>query len=1127
MARTRTLAVVFTDLVGSTALASNLGPVGAERLRQAHFAALRDALNSTGGEEVKNLGDGLMVAYDGPSAALDGAVAIQQAIFSHNRTAEVVLAVRVGVAVGEADEEDGDFFGSPVVEAARLCAAADGGQILATDLVRVLAGRHAGHEFVGLGALELKGLPEPVACVEVRWEPAVGEPVVIPLPGRLVAVSGRADFVGRSVELADLADVLKEARVQRRCRVVLLGGEPGIGKTTLAAVFACAAHAEGSIVLYGRCDEDLGIPYQSWAEAIGHLVDHAPPGLLDEVLVAGRGDLARLGPSLAHLAAEGAGGSADAETARYLLFGAVLRVLEAAGGTEPVVLVLDDLQWADAQTLQLLRHLVGSDQPVPVVVVVTFRVSDLSAEHALADVLAWLHGQSGVTRLNLRGLGDTELLALMESRSGHTLGVEGLALRDALSLETDGNPFFVGELLSHLAETGAIYQDADGRWTTSGDLRDHGLPVSVREVIGRRVAHLGPEAVRVLSVAAVIGRDFDLELLATSADTSEDLLLDVLDAAVVARLVVNVSSNRYSFEHALVEHALYQALTPGRRARLHRRVAESIEDACGGDFGSRVGELAYHYSHATIPADLSKALSYAQAAGDRALAQLAPSDAFGWYEQALSLLDVQPHGDERLRAGLLVGLGNAERQMGKSSFRETLLSAGRLARQAGDTNSVIAAALVNNRGLFSLAGVVDVDRVALIEAALTAAGESDSIPRARLLGLLALERTFDGDYSGRRAIADAALAMARRLGDPATLLDVLLRRQFAIWVPDSRTERMAETSEAEALADRIGDPVGRFWGALTRMIASSESANLAEYDRCVTQLVALADTVGQPTLRWNATFNQAMRTLLAGHAQEAEVLLDRLLTIVTDTGEPDVLLVYGALLIAVRWHQGRGEELVDIVATGATSNSGFPLFRAILARTYADAGRYADARQLLDAETRTEFSLSNDPLLLGALTAWAETAASLGDAESADILYEKLLPWPTSVQAHDPLEGVVAHYLGQLATVLDRYDDAHAHFTQALTLNEGLRAPFPVARTHLEWGRMLLTRSQPTDAVAARTHLEIARDLARRYQCLLVEQRAIGLLGRVEKTDSSSRSGSVWPSTSRASNELPGERGSR
>ena len=207
----------------------------------------------------------------------------------------------------------------------------------------------------------------------------------------------------------------------------------------------------------------------------------------------------------------------------------VRRVLGAAGGDHPVVLVLNDVQWADTPSLQLLRHLVAWDHELTVVVVATFRESEVGAGHPLADLLAWLHREPSVTRISLGGLGDADLLALVEAGAGHAFDDNGLALRDALARETDGNPFFVGELLRHLVETGLVYRDGEGRCVLSGDLRQRGLPVSVREVIGRRVARLGGEAVRVLSFAAVIGRDFDLDVLSSASDTAEDGLVDVLD----------------------------------------------------------------------------------------------------------------------------------------------------------------------------------------------------------------------------------------------------------------------------------------------------------------------------------------------------------------------------------------------------------------------------------------------------------------------------------------------------------------------------------------------------------------------------------------------------------------------
>jgi hypothetical protein len=424
-----------------------------------------------------------------------------------------------------------------------------------------------------------------------------------------------------------------------------------------------------------------------------------------------------------------------------------------------------------------------------------------------------------------------------------------------------------------------------------------------------------------------------------------------------------VAAERYSFAHALVEHALYDALTPARRTRAHRRVAEAIEAACGADPGPRVGELAYHWAQATNPADAAKAIGYARAAGDRALAQLAPADALRWYDQALGLLDQQPAGDQRLRAGLLSGLGRAQRQTGDPRFRKTPLDAARLAQHVGDTDTLIGAALANNRGSYSFTGRVDTERVAVIEAALDAAGGADS---ARRLALLALERIWHGDYPGRRAVADQALAMARRLDQPVTLLDVLLRRFVAIWIPDGLADRLSDTAEAETLAEQFGDPIRRCWSTRNRLYPAIEAADLAEYTRCIDNQAALTARIGQPKLLWGSTSYQSGRVLLAGDAQGAEALAEQTLQICNQAGEPDAVIFYAGLIDAVRWHQGRLDELIDMWTALIADYPGASDFRAYLARSYTDTGRDHQACLLLDAEATAGFPLPQDFSLLPA-----------------------------------------------------------------------------------------------------------------------------------------------------------------
>ena len=1084
MAETQVVTVAFTDLVGSTELSSRLDPNVADQLRKEHFALLRGAIEAHHGTEVKNLGDGLMVVFPIASSALNCAEAMQQAIDRYNRRAREPFSIRVCLSHGEVTEDNRDYFGDPVIEAARLCAMAQGGQILASQVVRLTAGRRASQEFVSVGELKLKGLPEPVAAVEVCWLPAVDRGSGISLPARVETSQPALGFVGREQELAILAEELKEADVQRRRRIALIGGEPGIGKTTLATTFARQAHDRSAVVLYGRCDEDIRIPYQPWVEAMAHLLDQAPSGLLDEVLAARGADLSRLGPALLGLG--DGGGSSDPETARYLLFGAVAAVLQAAARDNPVVLILDDLQWADVPSLQLLRYLVSSDQPLAVLVVGTFRESEVATSAALADLLARLHRQEGVARVSLRGLGDDELLDLMESAAGHAMGEAGLGLRDALGRETDGNPFFVGELLRHLAETNVITQDTDGRWSLVGSLRDHALPVSVREVIGERVARLGAEAERVLSLAAVVGRDFDLEVLALVSEISEDALLDVLDAAVEATLITDVSGNRYSFAHALVEHALYDALTGARTTRAHRRVAQAIEQICSDEPGARVGELAHHWTQAaTAPEQLQKALHYAQAAGDEALARLAPDEALRWYTQALAL----PLSAEDLRSRLLIGLGNAQRQTGDPAFRQTLLDAAHLAQDLRADDLLVTAALANTRGVWSSTGVVDAERVAVLEAACDVLAGTHSAEHARVLAQLAVELTFDGDFSRRRSLVDQALRIARTVGDPATLVRVINASVHAIDVPETLAERRSLGVEAAATAQHIGDPLLEFYCADACCHAQYQAGDVAEGDASLSVQSGIAERLGQPSLRFSAANRRSARAMLAGDVEEAERLALQSAELGNATGQPDGIAVFAAQFGAVRTMQGRAEELVDTAGRVAAKNPGIPGFSIFLAQLYCDIDRPDDARTALEPFVGDAFAGVGPNLTwLSSMGIAAYAVAELGWVEAAEILFERLRPFAGQIAWVGTVCGSgVSYYLGRLAATLGRADDAEAYFAESAEAHDRIGASWSLAMTQLAWGRLLVTRG---DLARGSVLLEKALDSSRERGYGLVERRA-------------------------------------
>jgi class 3 adenylate cyclase/tetratricopeptide (TPR) repeat protein len=1096
MAETQVVTAVFTDLVGSTALSSRLDAEVADELRGTHFALLRSAIEAHGGQEVKNLGDGLMVVFSITSGALNCAEAMQQAIELHNKRAAESLSIRIGLSLGEVTEEDGDYFGDAVVEAARLCAAAEGDQILATQLVQLTAGRRARQQFAPMGDLELKGLPQPVATVEVRWAPADASGVV-PLPERCL-VSSTVGFVGRESERSMLHDAVRRVAREDRHQLVMIGGEPGIGKTALASQCVQSAHKDGAIVLYGRAEEDLGVPYGPWNEALTHLVSHAPPSLI-ESLGPYAGSLVRLAPALTgQFGASDSVVTSDPEAARHILFSAVTSALRTAGELATVVVILDDLQWADAPSLQLLRHVAAASEPMRLLLIGTFRESDVAAAGPLADLLAALHREPAASRVSLLGLDELELLAMMEGAAGQQIDEDGLSLRDELMAETDGNPFFVGELLRHLTETGGIYQE-DGRWVSSSDLRSQGLPVSVREVIARRVERLGEPGTRVLATASVIGRDFDLSLLAAASELDEDTLLDVMDRAAEATLIENVDGNRCTFVHALIEYTLYESLAPARRARLHRRIAEAIEAQCRGRTQGRVGELAYHWAEAVVPEELDKAMGYARAAGDEALARLAPAEALRRYSQALSLLEQRQVEAKGMRAELLLGLGVAQRQTGDAAYRETLLDVAHLAQDLGATELLAAAALANNRGFFSVAGVVDAERVAVLEAASDAMKGTESADRARLLALLASELTYGADLARRRDLMHQAVTMARNIGDPATLVDVINQTSPATTDPETLGELLSLTAEGFEAARSIGDPVLQFWSALQRCFACYQAGIVIEADEALSVARRVAERLGQPIIRMHVTFVMATRAMLAGDLDEAERLSIEAVELGSSTGQPDIAAFFAGQFGVIRVMQGRGAEIVELVRQATAENPGIPAFATFLAGIYCDLDRPEEARAVLEPFVADGFpSIPRDLIWLITMSNIAYAVAELGWTDAAGPVLERLSPFIGQICCIETTTyPEVGYYLGLLAATLDRFEEAEAYFSQAAATHERIGAAWALAKTQLGWGSMLSARGERGDRDRASALLEQALASAQARGYALVARRALQALESV------------------------------
>jgi len=1101
---TENVTVLFTDLVGSTALSSSLSQDAADELRREHFSILRQAVAESGGTEVKNLGDGLMVVFAAASAALGCAVAMQQGVEADNRSRDQKIGLRVGLSGGEVSKEEGaDYFGDPVVEAARLCAKCASGQILAADVVRAMAGRRSKHECRSLGAVELKGLPDPVETVEVGWEPLAADYATgangIPLPGRLV-FRPTVGVVGREAELATITDAYKRVGAGEGREVLLVAGEAGLGKTTLVAEAARAAFDAGASVLFGHCEEDLATPYQLFAEALGHYVTHAPEEELRAHVAAYGSELVRLVPALASRIPDLPPSKAtDSDTERFLLFAAVVGLLAEGSRQAPVVLVLDDLHWADKASLLLLRHLGAADASMRVLVVGAYRGDELANAHALVDALAGLRRQSGVSWLDLAGLDDTGVLAFLEAAAVQTLDDAGVGLAHAVYRETDGNPFFVSEVLRHLAETGAIFQDDTGRWTTDASLEQMGLPDSVRQVIGARVLRLGTDAGRILSTAAVIGRDFDLDLLAKATDTTEDDLLDILDAATVAALVRELvgTPGRYSFAHALIQHTLYEDLGPTRRARAHRQVGEALEQLCGDRPGTRVGELARHWTSATQPAEATKAIEYSRQAGDAALAALAPADALGYYAQALDLYPQASDPDPVLALDLAIGLGTAQRLTGDPAFRETLHDAARRAADLDDTTRLVAAALANDRGIFSQLGVVDAEKVAVLELALDRL-DADDPDRALLLATLCAELVY-GTLQRRQALADEALTVAQTSGDDAVIVRVLNQVFLPLDVPFLLDDSLARSADAMERAERVGDPVLRFWAVGSRATASARSGDLEEMRRCIEIKTAVAEQLDQPTLRWVATYSRAWRAQIEGDNDLAEQFATEALQIGTDSGQPDASTFFGSQFGYVSYQRGTLGELVPMLEQMmAEALDIADVIGGSLALAHAEAGRLDDARRVLEEFAATDFDLPVDGNWSLGMISYALAAIAVGDPRYAAPVFDRLEPWADQWATGGlGSSGPFTIFLGGLATVLGRYDDADAYFARAAESTARAGAKCGAALTDQLWGQMLAERNAPGDLDRARDLLTNAQAVSAANGYANIERRATEALQRI------------------------------
>jgi class 3 adenylate cyclase len=1072
--RIDTATVLFTDLVGSTALRSRIGEEAADRLRVEHDALVHGAIVANRGAVVKHTGDGAMATFSAAVDAVAAAVAIQQAVDGHNRrSADERMEVRVGISVGDVTFTDADCFGLPVIEAQRLEAAAEGGQILCADIVRHLARGRGGHEFVSVGDLELKGITEAVPAVAVQWEPIehVAMPRETPLPPVLASPS-TFDLSGRSAELSMLVDAWKQSAEGQR-KVVLVSGEPGIGKTRLATEAALVARHHGALVIGGRCDDELALPYQPFAEALRFQSELDVPTAW---LGPAPGDLLRLAPELSERVPGLTAPAPDApEADRARLFDAVTSWVRSTAASVPLFLVLDDLHWADRPTLLLLRHLLHETPHDALFVVGTYRSTDLDRTHPLSAMLADLRRDGAVTRLALDGLTEDGVAELLERAAGHALDEAGVELATAIYRETSGNPFFVGEIVRHLVESGALFV-RDGRWTSDLTLADVGLPEGVREVVGRRISRLDGDTQKLLTNAAVIGHEFTLPVLAAVAGFDEDGTVDLLDIARRASLVNEVGLDRYRFGHALVRATLLEELTTTRRVRTHRKVAEVIEAQHARDVDAVVTELAFHYGEAAA-ADPDKAIEYAKRAGEQAYAQSAADDAVRWYGLALEHLDAEADDGAAsiaLRVEIMTQLARAEYTAGTANARDRARDAARLAKAAGLDLAMADALLVHVRTSFDEQQESDPEKIELLEEVIPRV--DDPGLRARLMAMLAVELIYVGDPR-RASLLEQAAELAAGAGDPVAVREVLSGRFNAyprtMMDADELRRYRSQMAQLRAIVERDGDAGRRGAFDLQGMfleISLGDGEAMRHHARGLAELYAT--TRNASVFRMLLLVDQMFATI-EGRLVEADALSVELFTNWRRAGMPEAFTYRATTSL------GSGRELGRLAAVlpgwqsfvdarpGALSSAATAAF---ISTELGDLDQAA-----IWFEKATPGGITSMPPDAGwpmGMAFLAEVAAVLADRAAAEELHATLSPFDGLICGTGGICcGPGARLLARLEVVLDRPDDADRHFADAVAQARNLASPVWEARGLLDWADALVARG---DEAGATTHADAA-----------------------------------------------------
>jgi class 3 adenylate cyclase/tetratricopeptide (TPR) repeat protein len=1084
--------VLFTDVEGSTDMRTRLGDEAADELLRLHEEIVRERVSKHEGREIKSLGDGYMVAFSSPRKAISCAIEIQRALEDRNLSDPGrELRIRIGINAGEVTEKAGDLFGAAVNAAARIAGKARGGQILVANVVKDLAGVRPDLSYMDRGLFWLKGFPERWRLYEVmRGGTAPVSEITVP-------TMQKTEFVGRDAERADLRRLVDGA-VGGRGALVMIGGEPGVGKTRITEELAEEAAGHRMMTMVGHCAEtEAAPPYAPVVELFDATFRGVSKKTLREALGDAAPEIARIMPELRRVFPDlPAPIELPPEQERRYLFNSITDFLTRASHMQPLLLVLEDLHWADEPSLLLLRHLAERIAELPILLIGTYRDVELDVDRPLARTLEELVRRRLVHRIALSRLpkeGVATMLRVLAGREPPSTLVE------AVFSETEGNCFFVEEVFQHLLEEGKLF-DQTGEWRTEVRIGEVDVPEGVRLVLGRRLARLSEGARRALGGAAVIGRNFTFELVEALGEVSTDSLLDGIEEAHRARLLSSSEDAfqaRFTFAHELIRQTLLTGLSLPRRQRLHLRVADAIERVHARDLDVHIADMAHHLYQAGAAADPERAVHYLVLSGDRAMEGAAFEDAFRSYDRAAGL---QPEDDLRARADLLVKLGFALRALNRNdeaiaSWRQAL------DRYADLGDSQAAGQVCWDISLQLGWAGYPVESIEFMQRGLAVVGEERNPLRGSLLALSGGIFGYLGDREGGMEMMEESFAIAAETADDALKAYAIGSKAIIdyAYMDHGTIVREAETNEAIVRASASPWDLASYLSILQWSLLA-----VGRIDEAVAmqqELQPLADRIGYFVAQILA---ERLEGVLAyrgsGDLAAYEKFARRDLERCTAADVAWISNSYGFLSAIGLW-RGRLDDALEYATLAIDREppggfSGWTVPLALLTRIYL--GLRDEALAMIDG-LRDRLPVAGQPASWGSwciLHGTVEGLALLGQREAAAELYPLVLETNRTgstfanvymVRQTETVAGIAAH-------AARLWDEAERHFTASMRIADEMPIRIEQAEARYYFAMMLAERDRDEDRKRAREVAEEALEIYRDVGMPFHAERAEALL---------------------------------